>query len=137
MMSPRELAALHAQCFIYPRPWGAPEFAELLRNKNCFMCCEGSGLLLGRVVAGEAELLTLAVSPQARRQGIAQRLMQAFVRESTARQAESAFLEVAESNAAALSLYLKNGFLQKGRRKDYYHRPDGQPEGALIMVRQF
>jgi [ribosomal protein S18]-alanine N-acetyltransferase len=136
-MTARALAALHAQCFTTPRPWNEAEFAELLQNQNCFLCQEDSGLLLGCVVAGEAELLTLAVLPQSRRQGIAQRLLQAFLTETLARHAESAFLEVAETNTAALNLYLKNGFLQLGRRKNYYRHPDGQMTDALVLVRKY
>lgn len=135
--TPLLLANLHAECFTFPRPWGAGEFADLLHSQTCFLCQEDFGLLLGRVVAGEAELLTLAVSPQTRRQGIAQRLMRAFLQEAGSRNAESAFLEVAETNVAAISLYMKNGFLQQSRRKGYYRHPDGQTEDALIMVRHF
>jgi ribosomal-protein-alanine N-acetyltransferase len=135
--TPLALANLHAECFTVPRPWGANEFADLLQSETCFLCQEDFGMLLGRVVAGEAELLTLAVSPLARRQGIAQRLMRAFLQEAASRNAESVFLEVAETNAAAISLYANNGFLAQGRRKNYYRHPDGQTEGALIMVRHF
>lgn len=137
-MTPATLAALHAQCFTTPRPWSAAEFADLIADPLVFLLSDGeTGLLLGRVVAGEAELLTLAVAPDARRHGTGARLVQGFLQEAARRGAESAFLEVASSNAAARALYAEAGFAEAGRRRNYYHRPDGSAEDALILVFAF
>jgi ribosomal-protein-alanine N-acetyltransferase len=135
-LTPQDLAVLHAACFTTPPPWDEHAFGELLQSPYCFVCAETCGFLLGRVVAGEAELLTLAIAPEARRRGLAQRLVSQFLDQSKARAADSAFLEVSEENAAALALYRKLGFVQKGRRKGYYLHPDGRTADALIMVRQ-
>ena len=70
-MTPATLAALHARCFQTPRPWSEAEFETLLADPLVFLLVEGdAGLLLGRAVAGEAELLTIAVAPESRGRGL-------------------------------------------------------------------
>lgn len=134
-MTPADMAALHAACFTTPRPWSAVEIASLLDSPLTFALTEPNAFLMCRVVAGEAELLTLAVSPTNRRQGIAHRLMQAFLTECRARAADSVFLEVAEPNLPARSLYAAHGFTKSGIRRAYYHTPDGQAQDALVLAR--
>jgi ribosomal-protein-alanine N-acetyltransferase len=134
-MTPAKMAALHGATFTTPRPWSEAEFAELLASPLCFALTEPGGFLLGRVVAGEAELLTLAVAADQRRRGIGAALVQAFLQESQARGADSAFLEVAEGNTPARALYAAAGFHPAGKRRSYYQRPDGGAEDALILVR--
>jgi ribosomal-protein-alanine N-acetyltransferase len=134
-MTPAEMAALHAHCFTTPRPWSEAEIAELLASPLVFALTRPGAFLLGRVVAGEAELLTIAVDPDQRRAGLGGALVGAFLTEAVARGGESAFLEVAEGNTAARALYTACGFAPAGRRRDYYHRPDGASEDALILVR--
>lgn len=121
MTDPEALAALHLRCFpAHPRPWSAAEFASLLESPLNFLLAEPQGFLLGRSVAGEAELLTLAVAPEARRQGLGARLLQDFAVTSRARGAEDAFLEVAADNAGAIALYAGHGWENAGRRRNYY-----------------
>lgn len=132
-MTPTELAALHAQCFEMPRPWGANEFISLLSSNGVFLVCNDAGFALGRAVAGEAELLTLAVAPAARRHGNGRQLLTAFESEALGRGTTEAFLEVAASNFAALTLYQANGYSESGRRKDYYCPPTGQKIDAILM----
>jgi ribosomal-protein-alanine acetyltransferase len=80
---------------------------------------ETDGRILGfamyRVVAGEGELLNLAVDPSARRTGVARALLQEMMQE-----AEIWHLEVRESNLAAIALYDSLGFQKVGRRSGYY-----------------
>ena len=105
-MSPEDLAALHARCFDEsPPPWSAAAFAGALAAPGAFLLTAGGAFLLGRVVADEAELLTLAVAPENRRQGTARALLGRFEAGARARGAAGAFLEVAASNAAARALY--------------------------------
>ncbi|MDX5350628.1 MAG: GNAT family N-acetyltransferase, partial [Paracoccaceae bacterium] len=79
-MTAAELAILHARCFSTPRPWTQAEFAGFLSDPLVFLLVESdAGFLLGRAVAGEAELLTLAVAPEARRRGLGQRLVSRFL----------------------------------------------------------
>lgn len=119
-MNPRELAALHARCFVTPRPWTEAEIVELLSSSGCVLHATARGFLLGRIVAGEAELLTLAVDPAARRTGQASELVRLFLATCIAEGAEAAFLEVASDNAGALALYRKTGWTPAGKRRDYY-----------------
>lgn len=133
------LATLHARSFTTPRAWTERELAALVEDPLCFLLLDGprsapQGFLIGRSVAGEAELLTLAVAPEARRAGIGKQLVQGFLATARARAAETAFLEVAADNAAAQALYLTQGFAETGRRRGYYQRPDGTRLDALVMA---
>lgn len=127
------LAALHARCFETPRPWSAEEIAATLAAPGAFLLTEDAGFLIGRAIAGEAELLTLAVDPGRRRAGTGRRLLARFLEETRARGAGTAFLEVASDNAGAIALYLEGGFEPAGRRRGYYARPGAAPLDAVVM----
>ncbi|MFN6977669.1 MAG: GNAT family N-acetyltransferase [Gemmobacter sp.] len=127
--TPAALAALHARCFVRPRPWTAEGFAAALAAPGGFLCEGPAGFALGRALAGEAELLTLAVDPGLRRQGHAASLLAAFEAEAARRGAGRAFLEVAADNAPARALYAAAGWLQAGLRRGYY----GAGIDALIL----
>jgi ribosomal-protein-alanine N-acetyltransferase len=129
-VTPDRLAHLHARCFTRPRPWSAAEFAALLDSPHAFLLTRPQGFLLGRVVADQAELLTLAVAPDARRQGIARDLATEFAATSRARGAAYAFLEVAADNAPAQALYHASGWAESGRRRRYY----GPDLDAIVMT---
>lgn len=129
------MAALHRLCFVTPKPWAAAEFAGLLADPLVFALTEAEGLLVGRAVAGEAELLTIAVAPQARCRGLGAKLVTRFLYQARLRGAEEAFLEVAAGNTAALALYRTHGFADAGLRRGYYRHPDGRAEDALILRR--
>lgn len=127
------MAALHAASFTVPRPWSAAEFAALLASHRVFALTAGAqGLLLGHVVADEAELLTVAVHPDQRQQGLGRKLVQDFLAEARSRGAASVFLEVAATNDAALGLYRACGFTESGKRRGYYHGPDGAVDAVLM-----
>ncbi|SIQ23110.1 ribosomal-protein-alanine N-acetyltransferase [Paracoccus thiocyanatus] len=131
-MTPQDLAALHGRCFAaHPRPWTAAEFQALLAGPANFLLIRPQAFLLGRAIADEAELLTLAVAPEARRQGLASALLAEFAATSRARGARAAFLEVAADNAAALALYAGAGWEAVGKRRDYY----APGIGAIVMRR--
>lgn len=135
-MTPEALADLHARCFRSPPPWGAKDFAGLLADPLAFLLVEGdAAFLLGRAVAGEAELLTLAAAPEARRLGLGRRLVARFLYQARLRGAERAFLEVAADNAAAITLYESSGFQAAGVRKAYYLGEGGERIDALVMAR--
>jgi [ribosomal protein S18]-alanine N-acetyltransferase len=133
-MTPSEMAALHAACFTTPKPWSAADIAATLATPHSFLLSEPQGFLIGRALAGEAELITLAVAPKARNQGIGGRLVEAFLARARAENAESAFLEVSAANLPAQRLYVAKGFEQKGKRRAYYATPEGTRIDALIMV---
>lgn len=129
------MATIHAACFTTPRPWSAAEIASILDSVFAFVLTEPSGFLIGRVVAGEAELITLAVDPTARKRGAGGRLVDGFLAESSLRGAESVFLEVLATNLPAQSLYARKGFEPKGKRRGYYQSPTGERQDALVLAR--
>jgi ribosomal-protein-alanine N-acetyltransferase len=128
-----ELAHLHARAMSDPRPWSEAEFAVLMTPPHVHVSADAAAMAVGRTVAGEAELLTLATLPEARRQGHARRHLAAFEAEARRRGASVAFLEVAEDNAAAIALYSAAGYLDAGRRTRYYSRADGLSADAVTM----
>jgi [ribosomal protein S18]-alanine N-acetyltransferase len=132
-VTPQRLAALHAASFVVPRPWSDVEFAGLLANPAVFLLTESDAFLLARVVADEAELLTLAVPEAQRRKGVGQRLVRQFLATAKSEGAARAFLEVASENHSATRLYHSVGFTMVGRRKDYFGAPDGRSDDALVM----
>lgn len=132
---PPRLARIHADSFTVPRPWTAAEIDGLLATPGTFLIEVPDGFLIGRALAGEAELLTLAVAPPARRRGIGATLLAAFLDRAAAAGAGRAFLEVAADNAAARALYARAGFAEAGRRPGYYRRPDGGATDALVLAR--
>jgi len=90
------------------------------------------GCIFGTNIAGEAEILNLAVKTSHRRQGIASQLVRGLLDEWATQGVERVFLEVRESNAGAIGLYEGFGFRQTGRRKRYYAAPE---EDALVLER--
>jgi ribosomal-protein-alanine N-acetyltransferase len=131
---PVVLAEIHDQAF--DDPWSAPAFAALLASPgvSAFGTGDGSGFILCRVVAEEAEILTLAVTPPLRRGGVAKALVEAGAQAAFDRGARSMFLEVAADNTPAIALYDGAGFTPVGRRVGYYRRPDGAID-ALVLRR--
>lgn len=93
------------------------------------------GFALGRVIADEAELLTIAVMPEARRQGVARELLTKFEHQAQAGGATQIFLEVAARNSGALALYHLHEYAQVGRRKGYYRGADGAQDDGIVMAK--
>jgi len=136
-MTPEALAALHALAFTEaPRPWTALEFATLLEEPSTLVAARDRGFALGRVAGPEAELLTLAVHPEARRRGLGRALVDAFEEAAAARGAAEVLLEVAVTNAAARALYGGLGYVAVGRRPGYYRRAAAPPVDALVLRRE-
>lgn len=133
---PARLAAIHAEAFAGPReaPWSEAAFADLLEQPGVFAIDSAGGFILMRAVADEAEVLTLAVRPAARRGGQGAWLVGEGVLAAAARGATRVFLEVAEDNAAARALYAKAGFVEAGRRPGYYAGADGRRRDALLLA---
>ena len=77
-MTPDQLAQLHQLCFDTPAPWSAAAFSQFLADDVCAFVTSENAFMLGRLIGGEAEVLTLAVAPVARRQGAALALMTRF-----------------------------------------------------------
>lgn len=131
-----DLAALHKASFETPRPWSCEDFAGLLSAPGVFLVTEdGPSFALGRVVLDEVELLTIAVPPNARRQGLGRKVLVAFEDRARALGAAHAFLEVSAVNPVAIALYQSQGWVQAGRRTNYYRTPDGTHVDALILTK--
>ena len=128
------LADLHAAAF--PRPWDAAAFGGLLAFPGALaLTAEDAGFILLRRVLDEAEVLTLAVRPQARRRGVARALVETAAGLAARAGAATLWLEVAEDNAAALGLYAGCGFARTGVRPGYYPRAEGPAAAAVVMRR--
>ena len=122
------LAKLHRHCFA-EEAWDAEAFAALLGMPGChgWLTAEDNGqdspltaLLLARQAADEAEVLTLCVAPTHRGKALAKQLVRRLI-EALAQQGVVALhLEVAVDNHAARALYRGFGFVEIGRRPNYY-----------------
>lgn len=128
------LAEIHRRAFVTERAWQAAEFADLMNNRHVQIFDAAQGFALTRTVAGESELLTIAVAPTHQRQGIAAGVLQEWLAtlEGTA---ETAFLEVAADNTGAIALYHVAGFEKVAVRRGYYHRGDSVAVDAWVMRR--
>jgi len=134
------IARLHAQGFY--RGWPREEFAAYLADPDrtpAYVACDRrhrvAGFAMLRLVADEAELMTIAVDRKWRGKGIGRALIAAAFADLMMSSAKKMFLEVAADNAAAIALYRAHGFAEIGRRSGYYPRPDGTPATALVMSR--
>lgn len=135
----RELARIHALGFY--RGWPAGEFETFLADRDTpiYVACDAkrriAGFALIRVVADEAELLTIAVDPKWRGKGLGAALLKAVFEDLLPTPARRMFLEVSKDNAAAIKLYGREGFEMISTRKGYYAKPDGSQATALVMAR--
>jgi Fur family ferric uptake transcriptional regulator len=138
-----ELARLHASLFDVA--WDAASFEELLANPGTLAFAAGPGvigedraplrwgLIVGRVAADEAEILTLGVARELQRHGIGGRLVEKLCRAAGKRGAQRLYLEVAEGNSAARALYARLGFEEIDRRRGYYVHAGAPPEDAINL----
>lgn len=134
-----ECAALHSDRF--RRAWSEDEIHALLAQKPVYGFIARrtnaaralGGFVLARMAAGEAEILTVAVQLRHERKALGWRLMRAAIREAHDRDAEEMFLEVDETNGAALGLYHTLGFRKVGERKAYYDDAAGGKTAALVL----
>lgn len=134
----RQAAAIHKDFFA--RPWSSGEIEDLLRQPGAVadMATDGPGKTLygfaiSRVLAPEAELLTIAVDRRRQKAGVGRALLSAHLAGVAAQGAEHVFLEVDEGNGPALKLYRAFGFQQVGARPGYYPGPDGTRATALVL----
>jgi ribosomal-protein-alanine N-acetyltransferase len=117
----RLMAAIHATVFPARDAWSETVFCQQLGFPGVFGLLHPSGgLILARVAADDAEILTLAVVPEARRCGVAMALLHESATTAAAMGASAIFLEVSVGNSAARALYTRAGFAPVGRRPGYY-----------------
>jgi len=134
------LHLLHESAFW--QSWDEESFCTFLRDETvvCFVARPIGlpdyivGFILVRQASDEAEIITLAVAKENRRQGAGRALLDAALRHLHHQRVENLFLEVEEKNHAALSLYRRLGFEETGRRPGYYQMQSGRCD-ALTMRR--
>lgn len=132
-----QVAALEKLCF--SAPWSPNAIAgELTNPLSLWVVAADNGTVAGYVgsqsVLGESDMMNLAVLPAYRRQGVAYKLVAMLIEKLCEQDVHSLTLEVRASNEAAISLYDKIGFVQVGRRPNYYTNPK---EDALILRKEW
>ena len=117
-------------------PWPERSFRFELTDNPASRCWVAEvdgrivGMIVGWLLVDEMHIATIATHPDYRRQGVGSKLLLHILLKSIAEGAQSSFLEVRESNAAAQEMYLKFGYEKMGRRKRYYRDND---EDAILM----
>lgn len=120
-----------------PDPWTPEMIAAQLASGTTFAVCRDRGFAMVRVAGEEAEILSLDVLPEARRQGLGHEILTEAMAQARARGAREMYLEVDTGNAPARALYAKAGFSPRGTRVGYYRAKDGTRSDALVMARFF
>ncbi|MCE2575844.1 ribosomal protein S18-alanine N-acetyltransferase [Komagataeibacter sp. FNDCR2] len=133
------LARIHAAAFPPTHQWDAKAMETLMGMPGVSVlladgATEGDapGFIMVRTMGDEAEILTFAVMPLARRRGIGRELLARCADQAALAGVATVFLEVARDNAPAMALYRRAGFTQVGLRRNYY--PDGMD--ACVMRRE-
>jgi ribosomal-protein-alanine N-acetyltransferase len=139
-----DLSEIHAGSF--SRGWSGAEFESLLLQpgthaliayrRSVFGRRRAAGFILYRLVADEGEVLTVAVARALRGRGIGRALLDEALRHAYREGAARIFLEVEDTNRAAITLYERAEFRETGRRAGYYGEGRATPGGALVMLRQ-
>lgn len=126
------------------RAWTPEAIADLLRMPGSYgylatdsAAVEPLGFVFCRSVAGEGEILVLAVVPALWRRGLGRALLSRALGRARALGLQRMLLEVAVDNRPARSLYEAAGFRAVGRRPGYYHRADGRQVDALTLECEF
>ena len=131
-----QIAQLEKLCF--SDPWSEQSIASELENRlsDWFVALEDGqvvGYVGSQTVIDGSDMMNIAVHPDHRRKGIAQALVEALETCLRNRDSKMLLLEVRDSNAPAITLYEKLGFLQVGLRKNYYRNPK---EDARILRKE-
>jgi ribosomal-protein-alanine N-acetyltransferase len=132
-----QVAELEKLCF--SEPWSKNSLTSELNNPLSLwlVALDGdcvAGYVGSQSVLGESDMMNIAVDPNYRRQGVAVALVEELVRRLRERGNHCLTLEVRASNDPAIKLYEKLGFVQIGRRPNYYRSPK---EDALILRKEW
>lgn len=119
----------------FSMPWSAASFLQMIEKEDtAYFVAEEDGRLLGGcgllLIAGEGNITNVVVAPEARRRGVATGLLTYLLEEGDRAGLTAYTLEVRVSNAAAIRLYEKLGFVSEGIRPGFYEKPT---EDAMIM----
>ena len=132
-----EVATIENDCFSHP--WSRRSLESELQNETSrFLVAVEDGRAIGYIgmsaVIDEGYLFNVAVDRQYRKKGVGSALVRELVTFCQKRNYAFLTLEVRESNAPAISLYSRFGFVRVGERKNYYSKP---VENALLMTKYF
>jgi len=135
------IADMHGALF--ERAWDAEGVRRLLEHPASVAlvaqigsAAHPAGFAMAHLTADEMEILSVGVRRDWHRQGIGRALVAGLIDVARPRDVKRVFLDVAESNVAAVALYSGLGFTGMGRRKNYYSHADGTREDALLMVHE-
>ena len=121
----RRMEQIHAESFF--KGWPATDMEEHIHKDLCFGRGRPlEGFIILRHTADQAEILTLAVAPQFRRQGLAREILDIAETELLELGVDTLFLEVAEDNKPAIEFYKNRNFSPIGKRPAYYRRAMGR-----------
>lgn len=121
-----ELSNLHKKCFPN-HPWSPDDFRDL-KQSGCEIIMSQNGFIVYRIVLDEAEIITIGVNPEMRRQGIASAMIGIIEKNIKNQGVKKIFLEVAANNIPGQKLYKNHGFNRVGLRPKYYDGID-----AILM----
>ena len=132
-----QVAELEKLCF--SMPWSDNAVTSELNNPLSLwvVAVDGdrvAGYVGSQAVVGEADMMNLAVYPEYRRNGIGRNLVNFLIEKLKQSENYCLTLEVRASNLGAIALYEQMGFLQVGRRPNYYKNPK---EDALILRKEW
>ncbi len=131
-------AVMEVETSAYPYPWTAGIFHDCLRVGYCCWVCVLDRKIIGHgvmsVVAGECHILNVCLHPNFQDRGLGRKLVNRLLSIARQRQADTAFLEVRESNLAALALYRSMGFHEVGIRRGYYPADKGRENAQVLAV---
>lgn len=128
------LASVHRNCFEIA--WREEEFLDFIKENIVMVVGQPiTGFIIARHILDEAEIISLAVSPCARNMGIGTALLAEACDQLSQLGVRRIFLEVAQDNHSALTLYHRAGFSHVNLRKAYYRRSVGPAVDAVIMSR--
>lgn len=122
---------------VQTHPWTRSQFQDALAAYQCTVYEQGNqvvGFCILQPVLDEANLLLMAIHPDQQGKGLGYELLNDSIQQLKNNPIQI-FLEVRESNLAAIQLYEKTGFHQIDLRKNYYPKQDGSKEHAVIMVK--
>lgn len=119
--------------------WSREFFVDAVKNESYVVLCV-ENLQMSKIIgyavfygaADQGDLANIAVLPDCRGLGIGKKLLGEILKKASDNGVSEAFLEVRESNASAIGLYLSSGFAKIGKRRNYYASPR---EDAVIMMK--
>ena len=133
----KTLETIHRQSGDIHRIWSASEYYRLLDDRLTLLVQDSCSFVIGRLVAGEAELLMIAVTQEHQGKGIGRHSLSRFEQTLIEKGANCCFLEVAKTNVSACALYGSQGFDVITTRKGYYRIEKNNRIDALIMRKKF